>query len=108
MANKTKSTAVGEGLNSSSAPEKLRRYIERFENLQKDKEAVAEDQKQLMAEAKAEGFDTKVMRKVIALRKQDMGKVAEEQAVLDLYLSALGMDYDYSGSAAGDDSASMV
>ena len=94
-----KSEPKGEGLNSASAPEKLRRYIERWEVLEKDKQAIAEEQKDLMAEAKGEGFDTKIMRKVIVLRKADKNKVAEEQAILDLYLSALGMDFDYSGSS---------
>jgi len=97
-----KSEPTGDGLNSSAAPEKLRSYIERWETLERDKKEIAEEQKDLMAEAKGEGFDTKIIRKVIALRKMDKSKVAEEQAVLDLYLSALGMDFDYDGYESND------
>lgn len=70
----------------------LRQFIERYEQLDEEKAEVTGQQKELMAEAKGRGFDTRVMRKVIALRKQKPDQRAEEQAILDMYLSALGMD----------------
>ncbi|MCE0505180.1 MULTISPECIES: DUF2312 domain-containing protein [unclassified Roseivivax] len=69
----------------------LRQFIERFERLEEEKKDVAEQQKEVMAEAKARGYDTKVMRKVIALRKREPDDIAEEEAILDMYKSALGM-----------------
>lgn len=69
----------------------LRAFIERFEQLEAEKKDAAEGQKEVMAEAKGRGYDTKVMRKVIALRRRKPDDIAEEQAVLDVYLSALGM-----------------
>lgn len=71
--------------------DELRQFIERFERLEAEKKDVAEQQKEVMAEAKARGYDTKVMRKVIALRKRDKEDLAEEEAVLELYKEALGM-----------------
>lgn len=69
----------------------LRQFIEQFERLDEEKKALAEQQKEVMAEAKARGYDTKVMRKVIALRKRDKDDIAEEEAVLEMYKEALGM-----------------
>lgn len=69
----------------------LRQFVERFERLEEEKKEVAEQQKEVMAEAKARGYDTKVMRKVIALRKRDKDDIAEEEAVLEMYKAALGM-----------------
>ena len=69
----------------------LRQFIERFERLEAEKKDIADQQKEVMAEAKARGYDTKVMRKVIALRKRDADDIAEEEAVLDMYREALGM-----------------
>ena len=71
--------------------DELRQFIERFEQLDSEKKDVADQQKELMAEAKGRGYDTKVMRKVIALRKRKPDEIAEEEAILDLYKSALGM-----------------
>ena len=68
-----------------------RQFIERFERLDAEKKDIADQQKEVMAEAKARGYDTKVMRKVIALRKRDKDDIAEEEAVLDMYKEALGM-----------------
>ncbi|WOI57587.1 DUF2312 domain-containing protein [Palleronia sp. LCG004] len=73
------------------AGDELRQFIERYERLALEKQDIAEAQKEVMAEAKGRGYDTKVMRKVIALRKRDKDDIAEEQAVLELYLEALGM-----------------
>lgn len=69
----------------------LRQFIERFERLDEEKKAIAEHQKEVMAEAKARGYDTKVLRKLIALRKKDPADVSEEEAILEVYKQALGM-----------------
>lgn len=69
----------------------LRQFVERIERLDAEKKDLAEQQKEVMAEAKARGYDTKVMRKVIALRKRDKDDIAEEEAVLEMYKEALGM-----------------
>ena len=71
--------------------DELRQFIERFEQLESEKKDVTEQQKELMAEAKGRGYDTKVMKKVIALRKRKPDEIAEEEAVLDMYKGALGM-----------------
>ena len=71
--------------------DELRQFIERFERLEAEKKDIADQQKEVMAEAKGRGYDTKVMRKVIALRKRDKDDIAEEEAVLDMYKEALGM-----------------
>ncbi len=73
------------------AADELRQFIERYEQLEAEKRDVAENQKELMAEAKGRGYDTKVLRKVVALRKRKPDDIAEEEAVLELYKSALGM-----------------
>lgn len=71
--------------------DELRQFIERFERLEAEKRDIGDQQKEVMAEAKGRGYDTKVMRKVIALRKRDKDDIAEEEAVLDMYKQALGM-----------------
>lgn len=71
--------------------DELRQFIERFEQLEAEKADVAAQQKELMAEAKGRGYDTKVMRKVIALRKRKPDEIAEEEAIMDMYKAALGM-----------------
>ncbi len=74
------------------AGEELRQFIERYERLEAEKKDIADAQKEVMAEAKGRGYDTKVMRKVIALRKRDKDDLAEEEAVLEMYKAALGME----------------
>lgn len=69
----------------------LRQYVEGYEKLSLEKQEISDHQKDLMAEAKANGYDTAVLRKLIALRKRDADDVAEEEAVLGLYKEALGM-----------------
>ena len=76
---------------SSVAAEELRQFIERFERLEAEKKDIADAQKEVMAEARGRGYDTKVLRKIIAIRKRDANDLAEEEAVMDLYMSALGM-----------------
>ena len=75
----------------SVAGEELRQFVERFEQLEAEKKDVAEEQKELMQEAKGRGYDTKVLRKVVALRKRKPDEIAEEEAVLEMYRAALGM-----------------
>ena len=72
--------------------DELRQFIERFEQLESEKKDVSEQQKELMAEAKGRGYDTKVMKKVVALRKREPDEIAEEEAVLEMYKQALGMN----------------
>lgn len=71
--------------------DELRQFIERFERLEIEKKDIADQQKEVMAEAKGRGYDTKIMRKIVALRKRDQSDIAEEEAVLDMYKEALGM-----------------
>jgi uncharacterized protein (UPF0335 family) len=73
------------------AAQELRQFVERFERLDAEKKDLADAQKEVMAEAKGRGYDTKVLRKVVAMRKRDANDLAEEEAVLDMYKSALGM-----------------
>lgn len=76
---------------TGTAREQLKAFVARIERLEEDKAAVAEDLKQVYGEAKAMGFDTKTLRAVIRLRRKDAAEREEEQALLDLYLQALGM-----------------
>ena len=71
--------------------DELRQFIERAEQLASEKKDVAEQEKELFAEAKGRGYDTKVMRKLIALRKRKPDDIAEEEAIMDMYKAALGM-----------------
>ena len=71
--------------------DELRQFIERFENLEIEKRNIADQQKEVMAEAKGRGYETKILRKLVVLRKRDLQDIAEEEAVLDMYKSALGM-----------------
>ena len=71
--------------------DELRQFIERAEQLAAEKQDIAEQSKEVFAEAKARGYDTVVMRKIIALRKRRADDIAEEEAILDMYRSALGM-----------------
>ena len=76
----------------NSADDRLRLLIERVERLEEEKKGIADDIKDVYAEAKATGYDAKIMRKIVALRKMDADKRREQEAVLDLYKSALGID----------------
>jgi uncharacterized protein (UPF0335 family) len=69
----------------------LRAFIERIERLEEEKKALADDIKDVYAEAKGNGFDTKALRKIVALRRQDEAKRREEEEILNVYLAALGM-----------------
>lgn len=78
--------------NYAVTADELRAFIERAEQLEAEKKDITEQEKELFAEAKGRGYDTKVMKKVIALRKRKPDEIAEEEAVLSLYLSAIGME----------------
>lgn len=69
----------------------LRQFVERIERLDAEKKDLAEQQKEVFAESKSRGYDTAVLRKVIALRKREPDDIAEEEAVLDMYKEVLGM-----------------
>ncbi|KZK97307.1 MULTISPECIES: DUF2312 domain-containing protein [unclassified Pseudovibrio] len=73
------------------AADQLRAFIERVERLEEEKKVLADDIKDVYAEAKGNGFDVKVMRKIISLRKRKPHEREEEESILDLYLHALGM-----------------
>ena len=75
----------------SFAVAQLRSIIERIERLEEEKATLSEDIKEVYAEAKGNGFDTKILRTVVRLRKQDSSERAEQESLLDLYLNALGM-----------------
>ena len=75
---------------NSAAQGRLKTLVERIERLEEDRAAVSGDLKEVYLEAKGEGFDAKILRKVVRLRKQDKAKRQEEDALLDLYLSAIG------------------
>ena len=72
--------------------EELRQFVERLERLEIEKKDIADQQKEVLAEAKSRGYDTRIMRKIVSLRKRDLEEVAEEEAVLSMYKTALGMN----------------
>ena len=93
------SEAAGVGHNSGETSDvggvsgqRLKAFLDRIERLEEEKAALAEDVKEIYAEAKATGFDTKTMRKVIRLRKMDAEKRREEDEILELYKAAIGLD----------------
>ena len=69
----------------------LRAFVERYERLEADKKDIADQQNEVMAEAKGSGYDVKVLRKIMALRKREPAEISEEEAVLEIYKEALGM-----------------
>ena len=76
---------------STVAAAELRAFVERFERLDAEKKDLADIQKEVMAEAKGRGYDTAVIRKIIAIRKRDENDLAEEEAITEMYKTALGM-----------------
>lgn len=73
------------------ASDKLRSYVERIERLEEEKTALTADMREVYAELKAEGFDAKIVRKVVRLRKMDKAEFQEQEALIDIYMNALGM-----------------
>ncbi|WP_308916758.1 DUF2312 domain-containing protein [Jannaschia sp. LMIT008] len=82
---------VIEGGAGGVAAEELKQFVERIERLEEEKRDIADAIKEVFAEAKGRGYDTRVMRKVVALRRREPNDIAEEEAVMDLYREALGM-----------------
>ena len=78
-------------MQNSIAADDLKALIERIERLEEKKAALASDIRDVYSEAKAKGFDTKILRKIVGIRKKDHAERQEEEAILDLYLTALGM-----------------
>ena len=76
---------------TSFAKGQLKAFVQRIERLEEDKAAVSADLKEVYSEAKGNGFDVKILRKVVSIRKKDKVKRDEEEALLDLYMSAIGM-----------------
>ena len=85
---------------TSFAQGQLKSLVERIERLEEEKKVLAGDIKEIYAEAKANGFDTKILRKVISIRKKDRHEREEEEAVLAVYLAALGMLSEETSEAA--------
>ncbi len=80
-------------MNSESiSKDRLKQFVERVEKLEEDKAGIAEDIKEVYAEAKSQGFDVKIMKQVIKLRKKDREQLEEEQNLLDLYKDALDIN----------------
>jgi len=75
----------------SITAEQLRQYIERVERLEEEKKSIAEDVKEVFAEAKGNGFDVKIMKEIIRIRKKSENEIEEEEYLLDTYKRALGM-----------------
>jgi uncharacterized protein (UPF0335 family) len=75
----------------SVAQDQIRAFIERIERMEEEKKAISDDIKEIYAEAKGNGFDTKVLRQIIRIRKQDAAERMEQEALLELYMAALGM-----------------
>ena len=75
----------------NATADELRSFVERYERLESEKKDIADSQKEVMAEAKGRGYDTKALKKIIALRKRDRDDLANEEAVLEMYKEALGM-----------------
>ena len=73
------------------ARDQLKSFVERIERLEEEKKTIADDIRDVYAEAKASGFDAKILRQVVRLRKQDRDERMEQEALLDLYMHALGM-----------------
>ena len=76
---------------TGAGAEQLQQFIERIERLEEEKKTIADDIKDVYGEAKSNGYDVKVLRKIIAIRKQDQNDRLEQEAILDTYLHALGM-----------------
>lgn len=81
-------------MTTNFAKEQLKSLIERIERLEEEKAGIATDIREVFAEAKANGFDTKIMRRVLRMRNQSAAERQEEDALLDLYLDALGMQQE--------------
>ncbi|WP_108660835.1 DUF2312 domain-containing protein [Acuticoccus kandeliae] len=86
-------------VNAGVAGDQLRAIVERIERLEEEKQGIADDIKDVYAEAKANGFDAKVLRQIVRLRKQEPNERQEYEAILDLYMQALGMTFNEEDAA---------
>jgi uncharacterized protein (UPF0335 family) len=77
----------------SVAQDMIRAFIERIERMEEEKKAISDDIREIYAEAKGNGFDTVVLRQIVRLRKKDAAERMEQEALLELYMAALGMQY---------------
>ena len=87
----TAAAAVEDVANSGVAADELKQFIERVERLEEEKAAIAGDIKEVFAEMKGRGFDVKAIRSILRIRKKDHAERQEEEAILELYMQALGM-----------------
>ncbi len=87
----TAAAVASEQPSTRFAKDQLKAFVERIERLEEEKKAIADDIKDVYAEAKGNGFDVKALRAVVRLRKQDVEERKEQEAILDVYLQALGM-----------------
>jgi len=95
-------TTAGPGHNSGDkgvSAQRLKSYISRIERLEEERKALGADVREIYSEAKAQGFDTKVMRQVVKLRKMDTAERQEQEALLQVYLDAVG---DYASTPLGE------
>jgi len=86
--------------NSQSGRDELRSFVERAERIEADEKALKDDKKEMFAEAKGRGYDTKILRSIISERKRDPGDIAEEESIRELYREALGMSYSLTNTAS--------
>jgi uncharacterized protein (UPF0335 family) len=89
-------------VDNSVAKDQLRSIVERIERLEEEKKVIADDIRDVYGEAKGNGFDTKVLRQVVSLRKKDVSERQEQDAIRDLYLAALGMLPDFEPAGEQD------
>lgn len=82
---------MSDSVTESVAADELRAFIERYERLDAEVKDIKDSQKEVMAEAKGRGYDTKVIRKIVALRKRNRDDIANEEAITEMYMAALGM-----------------
>lgn len=86
----SKNASANDAYNVTAA--ELLQFVERYEQLDAEKKGISEQQKELMAELRGRGYDTRVFKKVISIRKRKADEIAEEMAVLEMYCQALGLD----------------
>jgi uncharacterized protein (UPF0335 family) len=86
-----KHTMAEDVANSGVAAEELKQFVERIERLEEEKAGIAGDIKDVFAELKGRGFDSKAVRTILRIRKQDHSERQEQEAILELYMQALGM-----------------
>ncbi|WP_300304284.1 DUF2312 domain-containing protein [Ferrovibrio sp.] len=86
-------------ISGNFSADQLNQIVARIERLEEEKKALADDIREVYAEAKAHGFDTKILRQVIKLRKLDRAELAEQESLLEIYMDALGMQINGNADA---------